>query len=87
MDEKAIKLVSDKKSYKVGETAHVLAMLPADKAHLLVTTELASVITVRQIDAPGRSIVIDVPIDRKYEPNVYLDVSLSKTATCITRAS
>lgn len=77
-DEKAIKLVPDKKSYKPGETAHVLAMLPADKAHLLVTTELSEVLTVRQIDASGRSIVIDVPIDRKYEPNVYLDVSFVK---------
>jgi hypothetical protein len=77
-DEKAIKLVPDKKSYKPGETAHVLAMLPADKAHLLVTTELAEVMTVRQIDAPGRSVVIDVPIDKKYAPNVYLDVSFVK---------
>jgi len=77
-DEKAIKLVPDKKSYQPGETAHVLAMLPADKAHLLVTTELSNVMTVRQIDATGRSIVIDVPIDRKYEPNVYLDVSFVK---------
>jgi uncharacterized protein YfaS (alpha-2-macroglobulin family) len=77
-DAKAIKLVPDKKSYQPGETAHVLAMLPADKAHLLVTTELAEVLTVRQIDAAGRSIVIDVPIDRKYEPNVYLDVSFVK---------
>ncbi|HYR77652.1 MAG TPA: MG2 domain-containing protein [Pyrinomonadaceae bacterium] len=77
-DEKSIKLVPDKKSYKPGETAHVLAMLPADNVHLLVTTELSNVFTVRQIDAPGRSIVIDVPIDRKYEPNVYLDVSFVK---------
>ncbi|HEY3102452.1 MAG TPA: MG2 domain-containing protein [Pyrinomonadaceae bacterium] len=74
-EEDVIKLVPDKKSYKPGETAHVLAMLPKDKAHLLVTTELSEVLTVRQIDAPGRSIVIDVPIDRKYEPNVYLDVA------------
>ncbi len=64
-DEKSIKLVPDKKSYKPGETAHVLAMLPADKAHLLVTTELSEVLTVRQIDAPGRSIVIDVPIEKQ----------------------
>lgn len=77
-DEKTIKLVPDKKSYKPGETAHVLAMLPAEKTHLLVTTELAEVMTVRQIDAPGRSIVIDVPIDRRYAPNVYLDVSFVK---------
>jgi multidrug transporter EmrE-like cation transporter len=32
-EENAIKLVPDKKSYKPGETAHVLAMLPKDKAH------------------------------------------------------
>jgi uncharacterized protein YfaS (alpha-2-macroglobulin family) len=77
-DEKSIKLVPDKKSYKAGDTAHVLAMLPAEKTHLLVTTELSEVLTVRQIDVSGRSIVIDVPIDRKYEPNVYLDVSFVK---------
>src|SRR5207237_9757321 len=77
-DEKSIKLVPDKKSYRPGETAHVLAMLPADQAHLLVTTELSNVLTVREIDAPGRSIVIDVPIERRYEPNVYLDVSFVK---------
>jgi uncharacterized protein YfaS (alpha-2-macroglobulin family) len=77
-DEKSIKLVPDKKAYKPGETAHVLAMLPVDKAHLLITTELSEVLTVREIDATGRTAMIDVPIDRKYEPNVYLDVSFVK---------
>jgi len=77
-DAKSIKLVPDKKSYKAGETAHVLAMLPADNAHLLVTTELSEVLTVRQINVTGRSIVIDVPIEHKYEPNIYLDVSFVK---------
>ncbi|MEK6334777.1 MAG: MG2 domain-containing protein [Acidobacteriota bacterium] len=77
-DEKSIKLVPDKKSYQPGETAHVLAMLPAGNVHLLVTTELSTVLTVREIVAPGRSIVIDVPIEHRYEPNVYLDVSFVK---------
>src|SRR5438552_5037959 len=77
-DAKTIKLVPDKKSYRPGETAHVLAMLPVDNAHLLVTTELSNVFTVRQIDVAGRSIVIDVPIERRFEPNVYLDVSFVK---------
>jgi uncharacterized protein YfaS (alpha-2-macroglobulin family) len=79
-DEKSIKLVPDKKSYKPGETAHVLAMLPTDQAHLLVTTELSEVLSVREIDAAGRSIVIDVPIEKKYAPNVYLDVSFVKNS-------
>lgn len=77
-DEKTIKLVPDKKSYRPGETAHVLAMLPADKAHLLVTTELSTVMTSRVIDAPGRSVVIDVPIERRFAPNVYLNVTFVK---------
>ena len=76
--EKSIKLVPDKKSYRPGETAHVLAMLPTDQAHLLVTTELSEVLSVRQIDAASRSIVIDVPIEKKYAPNVYLEVSFVK---------
>jgi len=77
-DEKSIKLVPDKKSYKPGETAHVLAMLPTDQAHLLVTTELSEVLSVRHIESAGRSIVIDVPIEKNYAPNVYLDVSFVK---------
>ncbi|HEY6247828.1 MAG TPA: MG2 domain-containing protein [Pyrinomonadaceae bacterium] len=77
-DEKSIKLVPDKKSYRPGQTAHVLAMLPTDQAHLLVTTELSEVLSVRQIDVTGRSIVIDVPIEKNYAPNVYLDVSFVK---------
>ena len=79
-DAKSIKLVPDKKSYQPGETAHVLAMLPVDGAHLLVTTELSEVLSARQIDAAGRSIVIDVPIEKKYAPNVYLDVSFVKNS-------
>jgi hypothetical protein len=51
-----------------------------DQAHLLVTTELSEVLSVRQIDSAGRSIVIDVPIDKKYAPNVYLDVSFVKNS-------
>ena len=48
-DYSSIKLVPDKKSYQPGETAHVLAMLPTDKAHLLVTTEMASVMSHRRL--------------------------------------
>jgi hypothetical protein len=70
-----IKLVPDKKSYRVGETAHVLALLPKDKAHLLVTTELMSVMSVRQISAAGRAVVIDVPIEAGFAPNVFLSVA------------
>ena len=74
-DAQSIKLVADKKSYQPGETAHVLAILPTDKAHLLVTTELTGVMTARIVDSPSRAVMIDVPIEPRYAPNVYLNVA------------
>ncbi|HZH31754.1 MAG TPA: MG2 domain-containing protein [Pyrinomonadaceae bacterium] len=79
-ESETVKLIPDKKSYKAGETAHVLALLPTDKAHLLVTTELLSVMTVRQISATGRAVVIDVPIEARHAPNFFLDVSYVKNS-------
>jgi uncharacterized protein YfaS (alpha-2-macroglobulin family) len=70
-----IKLVPDKKAYKPGETAHVLALLPKEKAHLLVTTELSGVMSVRQMDVPGRAAIIDLPIEAKFAPNIFLGVT------------
>ncbi len=77
-DYKSIKLVPDKKSYKPGETAHVLAILPTDNAHLLVSTELSTVMSVQHVSSPGRSIVLDIPIQASYAPNVFLNVSYVK---------
>ena len=74
-DEHSIKLVPDRRSYAPGDTAHVLVMLPVENVHLLVTTELASVLTAREIKTTGRTIVIDVPIEQRFEPNVFLSVA------------
>ncbi len=80
----SIKLVADKASYVPGETAHVLAMLPTDQAHLFATTELFSISTARQIDATGRAVMIDVPIQPSYTPNVYFSVSYVKNGELYT---
>ena len=74
----AIKLVPDKKSYKPGETAKVLALLPTDDAYLLVTTELENIKTIRTIKSSGRSALIEVPIDEKAVPNIYFSVCYVK---------
>jgi len=74
----SIKLVADKKSYKVGDTARVLAMLPTDKAHLLVTTEMSKVMDVQRIDADGRAVMIELPIKETFSPNIYLSVAYVK---------
>ena len=84
-EEGTIKLVPDKKTYRAGETAHVLALLPTDRAHLLVTTELMSVMTVQEISSTGRAVIIDVPIEARYAPNVFLDVTYVKNGDMYTQ--
>jgi uncharacterized protein YfaS (alpha-2-macroglobulin family) len=71
----SIKLIPDKKSYRPGETARVLAMLPAERAHLLVTTEMMNVMDVQRVDAGARAVMIDVKIEEKFVPNFYLSVA------------
>ncbi len=71
----SIKLVPDKKSYRVGETARVLAILPHENANLLVTTELETVMSAKIVKAAGKTVVLDVPIEAAYAPNIFLNVT------------
>lgn len=71
----SIKLVPDKKSYRAGETARVLAILSHPGANLLVTTELETVTSARYVKAPGQTVILDVPIESVYAPNVFLSVT------------
>ena len=75
---RSIKLVPDKKSYRQGETARVLAILPHENADLLITTELDNVFSARYVKATGKTIVLDVPIEKNYAPNVFLSVTFVK---------
>jgi uncharacterized protein YfaS (alpha-2-macroglobulin family) len=80
----SIKLVPDKKSYRAGETARVLAILPTDKAHLLVSTELSTVLSAWHVSAPDKSIILEVPIEASYAPNVFLNVTYVKDGEMYT---
>ncbi|HKS09352.1 MAG TPA: alpha-2-macroglobulin family protein, partial [Pyrinomonadaceae bacterium] len=82
--ESSIKLVPDKKSYRAGETAHVLALLPKEGANLLVTTELDNVMSARHVRVPGRTVVLDVPIQANYAPNVFLNVTFVQNGDMFT---
>ena len=80
----SIKLVPDKKSYRPGDTAHVLAILPKERANLLVTTELGSVMFTRHLNVPGKTTIIDVPIEKYYAPNVFLNATFVRDGDMYT---
>jgi alpha-2-macroglobulin len=74
-EDKAIRLVADKKSYQVGETAHILAMTGMPETYLLVTTEARTIQSKRVIHATSSTPTIDVPILSDHQPNVFVSVS------------
>lgn len=71
-DNREIRMVPDKKSYKVGDTAHVLVLTGVKEAYLLVTTEARTIQTKRIVHATSASITLDVPITSDQQPNVFL---------------
>ncbi|HEX8118444.1 MAG TPA: MG2 domain-containing protein, partial [Pyrinomonadaceae bacterium] len=83
--EDEIQLVADKPSYKPGETAHILAQLPKEDAHLLVTTELDNVLAVRQLHVAGRQASIDIPVEARFAPNVTISVTYVRGSEMYTK--
>jgi alpha-2-macroglobulin len=80
----SIKLVSDKKSYRAGEVAHVLAIMPEENADLLVSTERDNILSAWKVKATGKATVLDVPIEKHYAPNVFLSVTFVRNGDMYT---
>ncbi|MFB3923434.1 MAG: alpha-2-macroglobulin [Terriglobia bacterium] len=67
-----LEIYPDKRSYRPGETAHVLIVTNKPGAQVLVTTECQQVYTWSVHTSNEASFTVDVPIEERYEPNVFL---------------
>jgi alpha-2-macroglobulin len=63
-------IVADKKSYSVGDTAHLLLVTGLAESWAVVTTEGDSVQSRQLIHLTGASVPFDVPITQKAQPNL-----------------
>ncbi len=70
--ERQIRMVADKKSYKVGDKAHVLVMTGVPDAYLLVTTEGRTVQSKRVVHATAPTVTVEIPIQSTNQPNVFV---------------
>jgi uncharacterized protein YfaS (alpha-2-macroglobulin family) len=77
-ESRQIRLIADKKSYSVGDTAHVLVMTGMPETFFLVTTEARTIQSKRVIHATSPSATIDVPILSDHQPNVFVSVAFLK---------
>jgi len=72
-DDLRLRLISDRASYRPGEVARILVPSPFAEADALVTVEREGVLDVRT-HRLGSSSMIEVPIESRYAPNVFVSV-------------
>lgn len=72
LDDNKIKILSEKVSYKLGDTARFLIRLPFDNANVLVTTEKTHVIDKKIIKVSNNTYLYEVKVDDAFVPNAYL---------------
>lgn len=67
-----LRIVTDKKEYAPGDTAHVVVTVPPGASHLLVTVESSYLFSYQVARAHGGSVAVDVPVRKEYAPNVFI---------------
>jgi alpha-2-macroglobulin len=73
-----IDIYPDKHSYKPGDIAHVLIASHSPGAQVLVTTEGQQVYTWSVHQVAGDAMVVDVPIEQRFESNFFLAATFVK---------
>ena len=75
-DRLSVELKSNKRTYRIGETARVLIKSPFAEADALVTVERAGVYRSQRLRLSGPTPTIDVPISEDLRPNAFVAVHL-----------
>ncbi|MDL2228973.1 alpha-2-macroglobulin [Treponema sp. OttesenSCG-928-L16] len=71
----SIDMTPDKSIYAPGETAQILVRSPLPKGKYLLTIEREGIISEKIIELDGSALTIDVPIEERYVPIVYVALS------------
>ena len=70
-----LQIISDKKTYDVGDRVRFLILTPHADAHLLTTVEGGKLYAYSVIRAKGHSAVFEMPITEAQSPNFFLRVA------------
>jgi hypothetical protein len=75
-DKERIELIADKPTYKVGETAILVAQSPYPRADALLTIESNGVIAYKRFEISNNTPSIEVPMLESYQGRIYVSVIL-----------
>ncbi len=72
-----LELITDKRTYKPGEVAHVMINAKHDNAYVLFGDDVDDnhLLSYRLLHLPTRHTVVDVPIKRQHQPNFFVEAT------------
>ncbi len=76
VEQESAELVPDKKEYAGGETAEILVNAPFAPAEGVLTLRRNGIVKIERFAMDKSSIVLRVPIEEKYLPNIHVQVDL-----------
>jgi uncharacterized protein YfaS (alpha-2-macroglobulin family) len=68
-----VEIIVDKDTFRAGQTAPVMINVPVSDQYVLFSVEAEDLFSYRLIHVTGTTKLIELPIEEKYVPNVYLN--------------
>jgi hypothetical protein len=83
-----LEVIADKRSYKIGDTAHLLLNVAESNSRVLFSDQVSEGVLLnwRFLDVPARATVIDIPIEAKHVPNFFVEASLVRNGRLHTES-
>ena len=80
LEQEVVTLIPDKKEYKAGETARVLAQLPFSPAEAVITLRRSGIVETRRLRIAKGTHTIEIPIREDMVPGISVQVDLVGSA-------
>lgn len=76
-----LEIVVDKDTFRAGQTAPVMISVPSSDRHVLFSVEGDDLFSYQVVHVTGTAKLIEVPIEEKHVPNVYLTAVMTADAS------
>ena len=77
VEQEEIELIPNKKDYNPGDIAEILVNSPIENAEGILTLRRDGLIKTEKFTIKGNSVVLKIPLEEKYLPNIYVQVDLT----------
>ena len=75
-----VEIVVDKDTFRVGQTAPVMISVPTSDRYVLFSVEAEDLFSYRLVHVTGTAKLIEVPIEEKHVPNIFLSAFMTADA-------